>query len=83
MLDPNTIALLNQLGYDAGLVESLLSGVLVLTVVTVAAAIPTAMIAKRKGRSTTLWIVLALSIPVVPLLLIWWLPKLPSAGPPA
>ena len=83
MLDPNTIALLNQLGYDAGLVESLLSGVLVLTVVTVAAAIPTAIIAKRKGRSTTLWIVLALSIPVVPLLLIWWLPKLPSAGPPA
>jgi len=83
MLDPNTTALLNQLGYDTGLVESLLSGALVLTIVMVATAIPTAIIAKRKGRSTILWVVFALSIPVVPLLLIWWLPKLPPAGPPA
>jgi len=83
MLDANTTALLNQLGYDAGLVESLLSGALVFTVVTVVAAIPTAMIARRKGRSTTLWLLFALSIPLLPLLLIWLLPKLPSAGPPA
>lgn len=83
MLDPNTAALLNQLGYDTGLVESLLSWTVALTIVMLVTAIPTAMIAKRKGRSTTLWIVLALSIPVLPLLLVWWLPKVPSDKPPS
>ena len=82
MLDPNTTTLLNQLGFDAGSIESLMSGAIFFTVVTLVAAIPTGMIAKRKGRSTTLWLLFALSIPVVPLLLVWLLPKLPSAGPP-
>jgi len=81
MLDPNTTTLLNQLGFDAGSIESLMSSAILFTVLTLATAIPTGMIAKRKGRSTTLWVVLALSIPVVPLLLVWLLPEVPAAGP--
>ncbi len=78
MLDPNTVDLLKQLGLDSGNVEALVSGAIVLTLVTIIAAIPTVMIAKRKGRSRMLWLVLALSIPVLPLLLIWVLPKAPG-----
>ncbi|MDP2821273.1 MAG: hypothetical protein Q8O52_01145 [Sulfuritalea sp.] len=78
MLDANTVALLNQLGISAETIESALSGLIVLTVLSVVAAIPTAILAKRKGRSVAGWVILALSIPVVPLLLIWFLPKLPD-----
>ncbi len=55
MLDPNTTALLNQLGFDAGLVETLLSSAIWITVLAFVTAIPTGIIAKRKGRSRTLW----------------------------
>lgn len=83
MLDPNTTTLLNQLGYDAGTIESLMSGAILIMVATLLAAIPTAMIARRKNRSRTLWLLFALSIPLVPLLLICLLPALPRAKPPA
>ena len=83
MLDPNTTALLNQLGYDAGTLESLMSGALLITVATLLAAVPTAMIARRKNRSRTLWLLIALSLPLEPLLLICLLPKLPDPKPPA
>lgn len=82
MLDPNTITLLRQLGVDPGSVESLLSSVMLLTVLALVAAIPTVMIAKQKGRSRTLWLLFALSIPVLPLLLVWLLPARPDAPPP-
>ena len=82
MLDPNTIALLGQLGISADTIESALSALLWLTIATVAAAIPTAILARKKGRSVTGWIILALSIPVLPLLLIWLLPALPAKAPP-
>jgi hypothetical protein len=78
MLDANTVALLNQLGISTGTIESTLSGLIFLTVLSVVAAIPTVILAKRKGRSVAGWLILALSIPVVPLLLIWFLPKLPD-----
>lgn len=78
MLDANTVAQLNQLGISAETIESALSGLIVLTVLSVVAAIPTAVLAKRKGRSVAGWLILALTIPVVPLLLIWLLPKLPD-----
>ncbi|MDZ4253240.1 MAG: hypothetical protein U1A72_11800 [Sulfuritalea sp.] len=78
MLDANTVAQLNQLGISTGTIESALSGLIVLTVLSVVAAIPTAILAKRKGRSVAGWLILALSIPVLPLLLIWLLPKLPQ-----
>ncbi len=81
MLDPNTTALLNQLGFDANLVETLLSSAIWLTVLALVTAIPTGIIAKRKGRSRTLWLLFALAIPVVPLLLIWLLPAVPGEGP--
>ena len=81
MLDPNTTALLNQLGFDAGLVETLLSSVIWITFLALVTAIPTVIIAKQKGRSRTLWLLFALSIPVVPLLLIWLLPKVPGESP--
>lgn len=76
MLDPATVALLGQLGISPEMIEASLSGLLFLTILTVATAIPTAVLAKRKGRSVTGWAILALSLPVVPLLLIWLLPKL-------
>ena len=75
MLDPTTLAALNQLGITAEMVDTATSTVIWLTLVTVATAIPTAVIARRKGRSAAAWIVLALSIPLLPLLLVWWLPK--------
>lgn len=78
MLDANTVAQLNQLGISAETIESALSGLIVLTLLSVVAAIPTAILAKRKGRSVAGWLILALTIPVVPLLLIWLLPKLPD-----
>jgi hypothetical protein len=80
VIDPNTTALLNQLGFDAGILESLMSGAIFLTVLTLITAFPTVAIAKRKGRSKTLWLLFALSIPVIPLLLIWLLPEVPSDG---
>jgi hypothetical protein len=81
MLDPNTTALLNQLGFDAGLVETLLSSVIWLTVLSLVTAIPTVIVAKQKGRSRTLWLLFSLSIPLFPLLLIWLLPAVPGKGP--
>jgi hypothetical protein len=44
----------------------------------VVAAIPTVILARRKGRSAVAWLLLALSIPIVPLLLVWLLPKRPD-----
>lgn len=77
MLDPNTAALLSQLGVPPASVEAALAGVLWLTVAAIAAAIPTAVIARRKNRSVAGWLILALSIPVLPLLLVWLLPQRP------
>ena len=78
MLDANTVAQLNQLGISTETIESALSTLIVLTVLSVVAAIPTAILARRKGRSVAGWLILALTIPVLPLLLIWLLPKLPD-----
>ena len=78
MLDANTVAQLNQLGISTETIESALSALIVLTVLSVVAAIPTAILARRKGRSVAGWLILALTIPVLPLLLIWLLPKLPD-----
>lgn len=80
MLDPNTIALLNQLGFDAGFVESLMSSAILLSILALVTAIPTGVIAKRKGRSKVLWVLFSLTIPLIPLLLIWFLPEVPGAG---
>lgn len=75
MLDPQVTALLAQFGYDPKTVEALIEGALYLTIVAVVAAIPTGVIAKRKGRSVTWWVIFALSLPVLPLLIIWMLPN--------
>jgi len=77
MLDPNTLALLDQIGLSADTVEAALASMAFLTVLTVVAAIPTAIVAKNKGRSGPAWLFLGLSIPVLPLLLVWLLPKVP------
>jgi hypothetical protein len=81
MLDANTVAQLNQLGISTETIESALSGLVWLTALSVAAAIPTVILAKRKGRSVAGWLILALTIPVIPLLLIWFLPRLPEPPP--
>lgn len=78
MLDPDTIALLKQLGYSADSIESALSGMLYLTVLTLVTALLAGIVAKRKNRSVGGWVLFALSIPVIPLLLVWLLPKLPD-----
>jgi hypothetical protein len=78
VLDPQTIDLLRQLGVDPANIDSLISGAVALTVLTLVAAIPTAILARRKNRSQTLWLLFALSLPVIPLLLIWLLPAIPS-----
>ncbi len=82
-LDPQITALLQQLGYDAAAIESLVFSAMLLTVMALVTAVPTAIIAKRKGRSRSLWLLFALSLPVVPLLIVCLLPKLPSATSPS
>lgn len=79
MLDPQTIELLRQLGVDASNLEPLLASAAILTVVTLATVIPTGIIARRKNRSRGLWLLFALSVPVLPLLLVWLLPALPAS----
>jgi uncharacterized membrane protein len=76
MLDPNTLALLSQLGIPPETAEAAVANLLLLTLLTLAAAVPTAILAKKKGRSVALWLLFALSIPVLPLLLVWLLPTL-------
>lgn len=78
MLDANTIAVLGQFGIDRDAAEAALSWLILLTVLSVVAAIPTVILARRKGRSAVAWLLLALSIPIVPLLLVWLLPKRPD-----
>ncbi|MCE9570500.1 MAG: hypothetical protein K8R10_10960 [Rhodocyclales bacterium] len=78
MLDPNTLALLDQLGISAATVESALASLAIFTILTLVTAIPTVILAKRKGRSVAGWLLLALSLPVLPLLLVWLLPTLPN-----
>lgn len=75
MLDPQVTALLVQFGYDPTTIESLLSWAIYLTIIAVIAAIPTGVIAKRKGRSVTWWVLFALSVPVLPLLIVSVLPS--------
>lgn len=75
MLDPQVTALLVQFGYDPETIKVLVKGALYLTIVAVIAAIPTGVIAKRKGRSVTWWVIFALSVPVLPLLIVWLLPS--------
>ena len=83
MLDPQTTELLSQLGVDPAFMESLVSSAILFTILTIITAIPTGIIAKRKGRSRMLWLLFALSIPVVPLLLVWLLPNVAADRPPA
>lgn len=77
MLDPQTMELLRQLGIDPASLEPLLASAAILSVVTLAMAVPTAIVASRKNRSRGLWLLFALSVPVLPLLLVWMLPPLP------
>lgn len=82
MIDPQTADLLRQLGYDPATIEAALSWLVYLTLATVLAAIPTGLIAKRKGRSVGGWIILALSFPLLPLLIVALLrPKEKAADP--
>jgi len=82
MIDANSAAVLAQFGVDPAMLEMLLPLAAGLTVLTLATVIPTGVIATRKGRSRSLWVVLALSIPVIPLLVVWLLPSVkPPDGP--
>ncbi len=78
MLDPNTLALLDQFGIGADAIEAAVSALAIITGLTLATAVPTVIVARQKGRSVAGWLFLALSIPVLPLLLVWLLPKRPG-----
>ena len=67
-------ALLAQLGYDPALIEKIVVWSVYLTVASVVAAIPTGILASRKGRSVGGWVVFALCLPVLPLFIILGLP---------
>ena len=71
MLDPQLTALLVELGYEPTAVEATVRWAVCLTIIAVVAAIPTGIVAKRKGRSVAGWVIFALSIPLLPLLIVW------------
>ena len=52
-----------------------MTGAIYLTIVSVVAAIPTGMIAKRKGRSVTGWVIFELCVPLLPLVIVCLLPR--------
>ncbi len=79
MIDANTAAVLAQFGVDPAMLDMLLPLTVGITVLTLATVIPTGIVASRKGRSRGLWVMLALSFPVIPLLIVW---LLPSVKPP-
>jgi hypothetical protein len=81
LLESQLIELLGQLGINGGDLGPLMSSALLLTILEVITAIPTGRIAKRKGRSMILWVFLALTIPLLPLLFIWILPAIPPKAP--
>jgi predicted PurR-regulated permease PerM len=76
MIDPNTLALLSLAGISPENAESAITGFALATVLTLVTAIPTVMLARRKGRSVAFWLVLALSFPLLPLLVLWLLPEI-------
>jgi len=80
LLDPQTAALLKELGYDPATIEAIVRWSIYLTVASVLAAVPTGIIARRKGRSVAGWVIFELCVPILPLLLVW---LLPSRKPPA
>ena len=74
MLDPQLSALLKEVGFDPAIIESLIRWSIYLTIASVLTAIPTGLIAKRRGRSVAGWVLFALCLPVLPMLLVWLLP---------
>ena len=78
MKDSQIFEVLAELGYDPAAIQAMLSWALWLTIVSVIAAIPTGMIARRKGRSVAGWVIFALCVPVVPLLIVALLPARPK-----
>ncbi len=73
-------ALLAELGYDPATVQAMISWALYLTIASVIAAVPTGVIAKRKGRSVAGWVIFELCVPIVPLLIVWSLPPRQKTG---
>lgn len=76
----NTVAYLIQSGFMASVMDAATSWLIFLIALTIAAAISTCFLAKSKGRSVIWWVTFALAIPVVPLVIVWLLPVLPSPG---
>ena len=74
MQEPQISALLAELGYDPATIGALLAWGVYLTIASVVAAVPTGVIARRKGRSVAGWVIFALFVPVLPLLIVCLLP---------
>ncbi|HLX79756.1 MAG TPA: hypothetical protein VKS43_04145 [Burkholderiales bacterium] len=75
MIDQQLSALLGDLGVDPATVEAVATGAIYLTIVSVVAAIPTGIVARRKGRSVSGWVIFALCVPLLPWLIVWLLPS--------
>ena len=73
-------AQLAQLGFDPAVAESIIRWATYLTVASLVAAVPTGLIARRKGRSVTGWVIFELCVPVVPLLIVGMLPAKESGS---
>ena len=78
MQDSQIADVLAELGYDAATIQAIVAWSLWLTLVAVVAAIPTGVIARRKGRSVVGWVIFALLVPLLPLLIVWLLPAKPK-----
>ena len=76
--EQQVVAYLIQSGFTASFMDGATSALVFFIALALATAFSTSIVAKSKGRSVLWWTSLALLIPVIPLLLIWRLPVLPS-----
>ncbi len=74
MLSPEIAAILTRFGISAESLDTAIGSLFYITVITLLTSVATWLVAKRKHRSVILWVSLALSVPVLPLLILWFLP---------
>jgi ABC-type spermidine/putrescine transport system permease subunit I len=74
-MDSQIYSMLADLGFDRAMVDAMVSVLAIVTILTLLLAVPTGIIAHRNGRSAASWVIFALCVPLLPLVIVWLLPK--------